>query len=113
MESEGPAAVFSSSQASPDAYYLWVAGAEVLEGVAALLEAGAGFVVFFTFLTFLVEAGAVAVWPEFFCPAGVEAGDWAANVKGMAAIANPIANSVFFISFLPCGLYCPLTISCC
>ena len=85
----------------------------MLEGAAALLEAGAGFLVFFTFLTFLVGAGAVAVWPELFCPAGVEAGAWAANVKGMAATAKPIANSVFFISFLPCGLYCPLTTSCC
>lgn len=76
----------------------------MFEGAAALLEAGAGFLVFFTFLTFLVGAGAVAVWPELFCPAGVEAGDWAANVKGMAATARPIINSVFFISFLPCGL---------
>ena len=76
----------------------------MLEGAAALVEAGAGFVVFFTFLTFLVGAGAVAVWPEFFCPAGVEAGDWAANVKGMAATANPIANSVFFILFSLAGL---------
>jgi hypothetical protein len=92
---------------------LWDAGAEVFAGAAELLEAGAGFLVFFTFLTFLVGAGAVAVWPELFCPAGVEAGDWAANVKGMAATARPIANSVFFISFLPCGLYCPLTTSCC
>ena len=85
--------------------YLWEAGAEVLEGAAAApVEAGAGFLVFFTFLTFLVGAGAVAVWPELFCPAGVEAGDWAANVKGMAATANPIAKSVFFISFSLAGL---------
>jgi len=90
---------------------LWDAGAEVLEGATALFEAGVGFLVFFTFLTFLVGAGAVAVWPELFCPGVVEAADWAANVKGMAATANPIANSVFFISFLPCGPYCPLTIS--
>jgi hypothetical protein len=96
--------LFAGSRAWPDADYLWEAGAEVLEGAAtALLEAGAGLLVFFTFLTFLVEAGAVAVLPELFCPAGVEAGAWAANVKGMAATANPIANSVFFISFLPCG----------
>ena len=86
----------------------------MLEGAAALLEAGAGFLVFFTFLTFLVGAGAVAVWPELFCPAGVEAGDWAANVKGMAATANPIANTVFFmVPFLPGGLYRPLTVSWC
>jgi hypothetical protein len=83
---------------------LWDAGAEVLEGAAALLDAGAGFLVFFTFLTFLVGAGAVAVWPALFWPAGVEAGDWAANVKGMAATAKPIANSVFFmVCFLPAG----------
>jgi hypothetical protein len=68
----------------------------VLEGLAALLEAGAGFLVFLTFFTFFL-AGAVAVWPELLCPAGVEAGDWAANVKGMVASAKPIVNSVFFI----------------
>ena len=93
-------------------HYLWAAGAEVLEGVAVLLAAAAGFLVFFTFFTFL--AGAVAVWPELLCPAGVEAGDWAANVKGIVASARPIVNSVFFIFFfLPCGLSCPLTISYC
>ena len=85
-----------------------------MEDAAALLETGAGFLVFFTFLTFLVGAGAVAVWPELLCPAGVEAGDWAANVKGMVASARPIVNSVVFMfSFLPCGLSCPLTVSCC
>lgn len=84
-----------------------------MEGLAALLEAGAGFLVFLTFFTFFL-AGAVAVWPELLCPAGVEAGDWAANVKGMVASAKPIVNSVFFIFvFLPCGLSCPLTISSC
>jgi hypothetical protein len=83
---------------------LWGAGAEVLEGAAAAFDARAGFLVFFTFLTFLVVAGAVAVFP----PAGVEAGAWAANVKGMAATANPIAKSVFFmVLFLPCGLLLP------
>jgi hypothetical protein len=69
----------------------------VLEGLAALLGAVAGFLVFFTFFTLFLVAGAVAVWPELLCPAGVEAGDWAANVKGMVASAKPIVNSVFFI----------------
>ena len=55
----------------------------MLEGAAALLDAGAVLLVFFTFLTFLV--GAVVVWVELFCPAGLEAGAWAANVKGVAA----------------------------
>ena len=78
------------------------------EGAAAAFDAGAGFLVFFTFLTFLVGAGAVAVFPGLFCPAGVEAGAWAANVRGMAATANPIAKSVFFmVLFLPCGLLLP------
>jgi hypothetical protein len=96
-------------------HYLWDAGAGVLEGfAAALVGAVAGFLVFFTFLTFFVVAGAVAVFPGLLWPAGVEAGAWAANVKGMAATANPIANSVFFmVSFLPCGLYRPPTTSYC
>lgn len=92
-----------------------LAGAGVLEGADALVGAVAGLLVFFTFLTFLlVLAGTVAVWPDLPVWAGVEAGAWAANVKGMAATANPIANSVFFIfPFLPGGLCCPLTVSCC
>ena len=91
----------------------------MLEGAAfvgaTLAGAAAGFVVFFTFLTFLVVAGAVAVWPVLLSPAGVEAGAWAAKVRGMAATANPIANSVFFMVpfFSLAGFYCPLTISCC